>query len=60
MFLLRQLAILFQMFLPSRTLRRLLQALLKDQGLAILFRNNQQMVIKRLAQVTRKTPRNKR
>jgi len=37
-------------------LRRLLQVLLKDQGLTILFSNNQQMVIKRLAQVIRKTP----
>lgn len=35
---------------------RLLQVLLKDQGQTILFSSNQQMVIKRLAQVIRKTP----
>lgn len=51
MSLLHQLAIRSRMFLPSRMLRRLLQVLLKDQGLTILFSNNQQMVIKRLAQV---------
>ena len=60
MFLLHQLAIPFRMFLPSRMLHHLLQVLLKDQGRTILFRNNQQMVIKQLAQVIRKTPRNKR
>lgn len=56
MSLLHQLAIRSRMFLPSRMLRRLLQVLLKDQGRTILFRNNQRMVIKRLAQVIRKTP----
>ena len=56
MSLLHQLAIRSRMFLPSRMLRRLLQVLLKDQGQTILFSNNQQMVIKRLAQVIRKTP----
>lgn len=56
MSLLHQLAIRSRMFLPSRMLRRLLQVLLKDQGRTILFRNNQRMVIKRLAQVIRKMP----
>ena len=60
MSLLHQLAIRFRMFLPSRMLRRLLQVLLKDQGLRILFSSNQRMVIKRLAQAIRKTSRNKR
>ena len=59
MSLLHQLAIRSRMFLPSRMLRRLLQVLLKDQGQTILFSNSQKMAIKRLAQVTRKTPRNK-